>query len=345
MKGPLVKAELVKRETMKRNLTMVWLAIGVLVVGACGGAKPASDGSRDVTVMLDWTPNTNHAGMYLAEAKGWYRDAGLNVKIIQPGEGGSLQSLGTGKADFAVSTQEEVIPARANAVPVVAVASIIQHNTSSLISLASEGITRPRDLMGKRYGGFGGPLERALVESLVKCDGGDPAAVQFVEVGNVDYAVGLTRDRFDFAWVFDGWDVIRLRDAEHLDLARIPFADHTDCIPDWYTPLIATNEKMIAKSPKTVTAFLAATRRGYELAMESPDEAASTLLKAAPELDQSLVKASAAYLAGRYAADPKEWGRQQEETWTRFAAFLTTAGLVKGKVDVGSAFTNEFLSG
>jgi ABC-type nitrate/sulfonate/bicarbonate transport system substrate-binding protein len=145
--------------------------------------------------------------------------------------------------------------------------------------------------------------------------------------------------------VFDGWDVIRLRDGEHLDIARLPFAEHADCIPDWYTPLLATNDTMIAKSPKTVTAFLAATRRGYQRAMESPDEAASALLRAAPELDSSLVKASAAYLAERYAADPAQWGRQQEATWTRFADFLMSAGLVTAKVDVSTAFTNEFLSG
>jgi ABC-type nitrate/sulfonate/bicarbonate transport system substrate-binding protein len=316
----------------------------LLVAAACGGDDgSAGDGLQRVTVMLDWTPNTNHLGIYAADAKGWYRDAGLDVRIIQPGETGSLQALGAGNADFAVSVQEEVVPARAQGVPVVSIAAIVQHNTSSLMGLSSDGIERPRDLAGKRYGGFGGHLERALVETLVECDGGDPAAVEFVEVGNVDYAVGLTRDRFDFVWVFDGWDVIRLRDIEGLEITRIPFIDHTDCIPDWYTPLIATTEDMIGDEPETVEAFLEATARGYALAMDEPQEASELLLEAAPELDGDLVERSARYLATRFTDDPARWGRQESAVWERFSTFLADAGLVEEAGDVDAAFTNDFL--
>ena len=115
-----------------------------------------------LTVVLDWTPNTNHSGVYLARAKGWYRDAGLDVKVIEPGDAGALQLLAGGKADVAFSTQEEIIPARAKGVPVVAIGAVVQHNTSSLLSLASGGIAGPADLPGHTYGGYGGPLETAL---------------------------------------------------------------------------------------------------------------------------------------------------------------------------------------
>lgn len=337
---------------MMRRLALVVVLVGLVGGAACGGNRATtgegttSEGAtKKVTVMLDWTPNTNHAGIYLAQAQGWYRDAGLDVEIIQPGETGSVQALGAGNVDFAVSVQEEILPARANGVPVVSIAGIIAHNTSSLVALGSEGITRPRDLAGKRYGGFGGQLERALVTALVACDGGDPEAVEFVEVGNVDYAVGLTRNQFDFIWAFDAWDVIRLRDREALDVVRIPFADHLACIPDWYTPLLATNEELIEASPATVQAFVGATRRGYQEAMASPETAAATLLAAVPELDGELVERSAAHLAGLYAEDPGRWGLQDVEVWRRFAEFLSGAGLVEDEVEVDAAFTNRFLTG
>jgi ABC-type nitrate/sulfonate/bicarbonate transport system substrate-binding protein len=292
--------------------------------------------------MLDWTPNTNHSGLYLAEANGWYADAGLNVEMIQPGEQGGLTALASGDADFAISVQEEVTPARAQGAPVVSIAAILASNTSSLIARADEGITRPRDLAGHRYGGFGGELETQLISRLVECDGGDPSAVEFVEVGNMDYRAGLERDFFDFVWIFEGWDGIRLRQAG-MDVVTLPFSDHFDCIPDWYTPLLATSEQMIEGSPDVVTDFMDATARGYLAAIDDPQAAADALLEAAPELDEQLVRESADYLAEHYKADDLPWGMQRDEIWQEFTEFLRQAGIVEGEFAVADAYTNAFL--
>ena len=223
------------------------------------------------------------------------------------------------------------------------VGAIIEHNTSSLLALKSAGISRPRDLAGKTYGGYGGALERALVSELVRCDGGDPKKVKFVEVGNSDYRVGLTKHLYDFAWIFDGWDKIRMAQIDRLPVTTIPFAAHSDCIPDWYTPLIAANERLLRSDPKTAKAFMAATTHGYREAMAHPDQAAAALLKAAPELDKQLVTLSAKYLSTRYAGNAAHWGRQNEGVWQRFADFLKKAGLVTKPIDVSTAFTNDYL--
>jgi ABC-type nitrate/sulfonate/bicarbonate transport system substrate-binding protein len=175
----------------------------------------------------------------------------------------------------------------------------------------------------------------------VACDGGDPDAVEFVEVGNVDYRAGLERDFYDFVWIFDGWDGIRLRQAG-LDIVSLPFADHFDCIPDWYTPLLATSEQMIAEQPEVLRAFMEATARGYRVAIDDPDAAADALLAGAGELDEDLVRASAAHLADRYAPDGP-WGVQEAGVWDAFTAFLRTAGILTDDIDVDAAWTNEFL--
>ncbi len=136
---------------MKRLI--VALACLALVAGGC--ADDASDNAaekRKVTLMLDWTPNTNHSGIYVAKHKGYYDKANLDVEILQPGEQGALAALGSGSVDFAVSVQESLIPAQAQGVPVVSIAAILSTNTSSLVSLASDNITRPKDLEGKTYG-------------------------------------------------------------------------------------------------------------------------------------------------------------------------------------------------
>ncbi len=316
-----------------------------LLAGACGGSgHTKSTAKRDkVTVVLDWTPNTNHSGIYVARAKGWYRKAGLDVTVIEPGDTPSLEILSAGKADVALSVQEELVPARAKGLPVVSIGAVIQHNTSSLVSLRSDGVAEPGDLPGHTYGGFGGLLEKALIKAFTKCGGGDPTKVRFVDVGNADYRIGLKRNQYDVVWIFDGWDGIRLADIDKLPINRIPFIDHTDCIPDWYTPLVATSEKMIDRRPDVLKRFMAATAHGYRGAMQDPTAAADALMKASPELDRNLVERSARYLATRYTDDPSRWGVQDRRVWTRFVAFLRQAGLVDKPIDVGRAYTNRFL--
>ncbi len=329
---------------MRRSrATGALLLASLLIVVGCGQPNQSTSSLTRVTLMLDWTPNTNHSGIYLAQAKGWYRDAGLDVRIIQPGDSGSLLPLATGKVDFAVSVAEELVPAHTKGLPVVSLGAIIQHNTSSLLALKSSGITRPRDLAGKTYGGFGGALERALVSAMVRCDGGDPATVKFVDVGNSDYRLGLTKGQYDFVWIFDGWDKIRMAEIDRLPVVTLPFNSQQACIPDWYTPLIAANSRQVSKDPAVAKNFMTATARGYREAMAHPDRASEALLKAAPELDRQLVTLSARYLAMRYAQQPDQWGRQDPGTWQRFADFLRKAGLIGRRVDAAKVYTNEYL--
>lgn len=334
------------RTVLHLSALVFLLAAIALSAFACGDDDDDGGNNGDlqhVTFMLDWVPNTNHSGAFVAQAKGWYKEAGLNVDIVQPGESGVEAIVGNGSADFGVSAQEYVIPARAEGIPIVSIAAIIQHNTSSLMSLASDGITGPGDLAGHTYGGFGGPLETALIDTLTACGGGNPDDVKYVQVGEAEYLDGMERNQYDFVWIFDGWDGIRATEIAKADVNFLHFIDYTDCIPDWYTPLIITNENLIKNDPETVKAFMEATSRGYEYAIEHPDEAADILLAAAPELDPQLVKLSAEYLSTRYVDEGRQWGLQDEDIWTGFEQYLFDSGLTDKHIDVNAAYTNEFL--
>ncbi len=335
-----------------RRLTILTVALCVLAAG-CGdddATSPGADGATDparpteLTLMLNWTPNAHHAGIYLAEQEGWYADAGIDLRVIEPAyDTGVEVAVAGGAADVGIAQAESLLPARAAGVEVEAVATLLPTNDSVLMSLAADGITEPADLAGATYGGFGGALETELISTLVSCGGADPDAVEQVEVGNVDYLAGLGQDRFDVVWVFEGWDVIRARDVEDADVETIAFEDHLDCIPDWYTPLLLTSETMLAERADVVETFLAVTARGYETVAGDPPAGAAALVAAVPELDPELVEPAVAYYAPRFVADGGVWGEMDAAVWVRFAEFLVEAGILEDVGDVGSAWTNDLL--
>jgi ABC-type nitrate/sulfonate/bicarbonate transport system substrate-binding protein len=317
--------------------------------GSATAASTEPEGSddgelRDVTLMLNWVPNGQHSGVYIAKEEGYYEEAGLNVSIVEPSTSGVDKVVGNGQVEFGISVQESVIPARAAGVPVVSIAAILQHNDSSLVSLAEDGIESPKDLEGKTYGGFGGALETQLISALVQCDGGDPSTVNFTDVGNANYLAGMQDDRYDVVWVFEGWDALQYREIDKVEINSLEFRDYLDCIPDWYTPLFITSEQMIEENPDVVRAFVEATARGYEKAMEDPQLAADDIIANAPEIDETLIRLSTEYYAdGRYVDEGRQWGLQDAEVWTTFNDFLVEAGLIDQAIDVDAAWTNDFM--
>lgn len=346
-----------------RRAGLAALAVTALTLAACGGSDdPAAlptapstgqatgqpteaEATREVTLMLNWTPNAHHVGVFAALQEGWYEQAGIDLTVIEPADAGVEQAVATGAADLGMAQAESLLPARAAGVPVVSVATVLPVNDSSLFSLADDRITRPRDLQGTRYGGFGGALETEIISALMRCDGADPDTVEFVTLGNIDYLAGMDADQFDTAWVFSGWDALRAEQVAGVEVEQIRFADWADCIPNWFTPLFLASESTVADDPGLVEDFLAVTARGYELAVADPAQAAGLLLEQVPELDSALVEPSVAYYAPLFVGDAGTWGVQDEQTWMQFADFLTSSGVSDEEVDGASAFTNEYLPG
>lgn len=317
----------------------------VIILGACSKddetTKTVSDQElQKVTIVLDWTPNTNHTGIYVAQEKGYFADQGLDVEIIMPGEVGANQLVASGKADFGVSYQEGVTQARVQDVPIVSIAAVIQHNTSGFASPKEKGIDSLQDFEGKTYGGYGAPVEKAILSSLMKKEDADIDKVEIVNMGNTDFFTAVKRD-IDFAWIYYGWTGIEaeLRDEE---LNMLYLTDYSEKL-DYYTPVLATNEKMIKENPETVEKFIAAVSKGYEFAIDQPDAAAKILIDAVPEIDAELVKASQQWLSPKYQADADQWGVQALEVWENYASWMYENDLLDKELNSKAAFTNEFL--
>lgn len=328
---------------MKNRRILVLAGLAVLLAAAAVAIvflKPPAPVGK-VRLMLDWTPNTNHTGIYTALEKGWFRQEGLELEIITPTDVSVESVVGAGRADFGVSFQEYVTSARLQGVPIVSVAAVIQHNTSGFAALKSRGIARAGEFAGRTYGGWGLPIEKAIIDAVVRRDGADPETVKHVNVGTGDLLAMLERD-IDFAWIFYGWQGIEAQ-QRGLDIRFIPLSDYFDVVPDYYTPVIVTSEKLAGENPDLVRRFVAALSRGYTYAAEHPAECADILLKQVPELSRPLVRASQDWLSPRYIDDAPQWGYQDPKVWQRFGDWMLENKLIDRAFDYRRAFRNDFL--
>lgn len=337
---------------MKKNKIICLLTaltlIAALMSGCTSGKKTGNNQSSakgpldNTTVILDWTPNTNHTGLYVALEKGYYKEEGLDVEIVQPSEGGTATLIATGKGDFGVSYQEDVSYALTSddPLPIKAIATIIQHNTSGFAAPKSKNIKGVKDFEGKTYGGWGAPSEEAVLKAVMEKNGADYSKLKNVNIGNDDF-FAATQKNIDFAWIFEGWTGVEAK-IKGVPLDYIPVKD-LDPALDYYTPILITNNDIIKNNPEKVKKFLRATQKGYEFAIKNPEESAKVLLKYAPEINEELAVESQKYLTGQYIADSPKWGVMKASVWDNYAKFLKDKGLIKKELKVEDAFTNEFL--
>jgi len=297
----------------------------------------------EVTLMLDWTPNTNHTGIYVAIDKGYFSKRNLKVNIIQPSNVWPEQAVAGGKAQFGISFQGSMTKyVVKDGAPLIAIAAIIQHDTSGFIWLKDSGIKTPKDWEGKRYGGWGGSSEKAMISYIMQKYGADPSTVKMIDLGVSDQITGLVKKLYDFTWIFYGWEgidaEIRGLDFTYFDLRKhYPELDH-------YSPIFITSTKYMQEHPDVVRAFVEAVYEGYTYAANHPKEAAQILLKHAPELNKELVEKSQQWLSPKYIWDGKCWGYMKKEVWDRYSQYMVEMKLIPHKpADINSLFTNEFL--
>ena len=329
---------------MKKRVLSILVVVLMLTMGLAGcGSNTDNTELEKVSFVLDWTPNTNHTGIYVAQEMGYFEEAGLEVEIAQPPEDSSVALVASGKADFSISFQDSLAPAFVgdDAMPVTAVAAVIQHNTSGIISREGEGMDRPKGMEGHSYATWNGAIELATLEEVVKADGGDFSKVELIPSTVTDEVTALKTDSVDSIWIFYGWAGVK---TELEDLATDYFAfKDIDLVFDYYTPVIIAGNQFLEENPNTARAFLEAVSKGYQYAIENPAEAAEILCGAVPELDPELVKASQEYLADQYQADAEYWGQIDADRWNAFYKWVNDNQLVEGEVPLDTGFTNDYL--
>ncbi|MEX2014420.1 MAG: ABC transporter substrate-binding protein [Candidatus Saccharimonadales bacterium] len=334
----------------------ILIVISAIVLAGAAGlllANKNKDKNQDqqkqkITLALDWTPNTNHTGIYVAKQNGWYDEENIELEIIPYATTPSDVLVSSGQADVGIGFTEGVVSSSAGDSPVVSIAAIIANNTSSIATRASDNINSLADLDGKIYGGYGAPYEEPVMKQAIKNDGGEGEFEQVVvDTAPID---ALESKKVDFVWVYDGWEGIEAKKRD-FEIKQFPIVEYG--IPDYSTPNIITSPQAISEKSDLLKRFMNATVRGYEFARTNPDEAAKLLIEANPAgtfPDKELVYESQRYLSPRYQQEGKAWGLQDPQFWRDYPEFMVAndavvdvSGNPVDSLDFNALYTNQFL--
>lgn len=321
------------------TLSVSMLILTILVINAfiINSKKETSE----ITFLLDWTPNTNHTGLFVAERLGFFKDEGLSVSIKQPAQGDAVSLVASGKAQFGISFQDFIAPVFAgdNPLNVKAVAAVFQHNSSGIISKKENGILSFEDMCFKNYATLDNEIELAIIKYCVEKCGGDFFNVELVHFSTENICLALNMG-IDSAWVYENVQKVQT-DMRGVETNFVLFRD-VDPIFDYYTPIIVANCNYLKQNYETAVRFMRAVSKGYNFASRYPNEAADILLKACPELDENFIRESQKMSSMNYICDAKVWGYIDADRWNRFYEWLYKNNAIKEKIKV-ETYTNDFL--
>ncbi|WP_172122675.1 MULTISPECIES: ABC transporter substrate-binding protein [unclassified Devosia] len=301
----------------------------ILGLAAALASPPALAQPVPVTMALDWTPNTNHVGLFVAQAKGFYEDAGVAVEILPYSDTSAGTLVANGVADFGILGSIGLFTQRTAGVDLVATYALVQTETGRLVFNGDrQDIQSPKDLDGKTYAGFGSDWESALIGTIIRADGGR-GEFETVTLGTSAYEA-LANGAVDFTLEVYTWEGVKAeRDGRPQRAFR--YADWG--VPDQHTNFIGTTGAFLAEHPDTAKAFLGASQRGYAYAVAHPDEATDILVAANSDalLDRDFVRASLqALIDGHYLrAEIGAVGVINPAKMEAMGTFLFEAGILK----------------
>jgi putative hydroxymethylpyrimidine transport system substrate-binding protein len=319
------------------------LALGI---AACGGDDDGGSGSasnpRAFTLSLDWYVNPDHAGIYTALERGYFRQSGLDVKPQVPSDPSApIKQVAAGRVDLAISYEPEVLLAHEQGLEVQAVAALVDEPLTSLISLPSGGIQTAPDLRGKTVGTAGIPYQSDYLETIEESAGIASSSVEEVNVGlnllatliggRVDAILGGFRN-------IEGVD-LRLRGLE----PRVVPVDELG-VPTYDELVLVARRSTVDEDPDAIRSFISALGRGTAYAVAHPQEAANAVLKAGSGLDPTQTRAEVDATLPLLAAEKgKPYGYLDPAQWRAYAGWMQQHGLISSAPPVDEVLTNDLL--
>ncbi len=331
------------------------LAAGALALAGCADSAEPERGegpTTPVSFALDWAPNTNHVGVFVADELGYFAEEGIEIDILPYGSTPTAQLVSAGEADFGIAGQAGVQMGRTSGLDIVSVYAITQTDTGRLVWLGDrEDLTRPADLDGLTFAGFGGPLFTAFATAVIQHDGGEG---DFTEVSlDTGAYEALSQGRVDFTLSVATWESVQMEIDGH-PYQEFRYQDYG--VPEQQSTGVISSGSYLAENPDRARAFIRALARGYAYAADNPAEAADVLIEANPETlgtAEELVHRSMEIMAkdGYLTSTKRPIGEPDPEAWDEFGQFLFDGGFLTDSAgetvaetpDWSAYFTDEFL--
>lgn len=330
---------------MKR--TLLGAVALLLPLAACAG----DDGDRTIRFALDWTPNTNHTGLYVAIENGYFEQAGIDIEILPYNQTGADQVMDAGHAEFGISFHPTSMVAQTSGADVVTVLAPLQRWATAIgVRADDDAIESPADLDGATYAGFGGPWEEPMLRRVIQADGGE-GDFETVTLDTMAYEA-LYSGEADVTIPFVAWEGLEAEERG----TPFTYFHYTDYgFPESYAVVVNARASWAEENAEDATAFVQALQRGYAFAVENPDEAARILLDAAPDAfdDEDLVIESQRMLSADFMTAPDgSVGTIDEEQWAQFGRFMLENELLVDpdgvplaeEPDWSEQFTNDYLA-
>ncbi|MDP4170706.1 MAG: ABC transporter substrate-binding protein [Bacillota bacterium] len=325
---------------------VVIVCLFVFALSACstGEKKNQSQSGKNlqkVSLMLDWYPNAVHSFLYVAQEKGYFKEQGLDVDLKMPADTNDpLKMVAANQIDIALSYQPVLLMARGEGIPVKSFGAVVRHPLNQLMVPADGPIKSPKDLEGKTIGYPSVPLDEAIVQTMVKADGGDASKIKMVDVG---------------------WDLIPAMATKKTDALIGGYINHEKLlldkqghpmrtlnpqqygVPDYYELILVAGEKSLKEKPDIFKKFMKAAAKGQQYVKNHPEEGLSILLKHEEKtspLDKGVETKSLQILLPLMDAGGKGFGYQDPSVWENVSKWLYDNKIVKTKLKSDDAFVN-----
>mmetsp|Transcript_7232 Transcript_7232/g.8992 ORF Transcript_7232/g.8992 Transcript_7232/m.8992 type:complete len:348 (+) Transcript_7232:52-1095(+) len=297
--------------------------------------------STNFKVALEWTPNTNHIGFYVARANGYYNDSGLSIDLISPEIDNYSKTPGrqaiAGSVQFAMGPTETAISSATtepDKMRLLAVAALLQKDTSAIVTLKESGIDTLNKI--KSYASYEGRFEMSIVHEMIKQSGGNPANLEELTPAKLQIWPNMTNklSKADATWIFLNWEGIEA-EMNQIKLNIFKLEDYN--IPYGYTPILLGRQDILTNNEDSVKSFIAATKKGYEYAnnLSKVDECVDILLedsksKALKSTGKEQIKKSLTYLINNncYLNNNNEWGKMDLNVWNKFLDWMCNKNII-----------------
>jgi len=308
----------------------------ILIIG-CSAEK-----QNEVSLALDWYPNSNHSGIYSAIDEGFFENESIDLEVYTPSDPTAIiSSVASGRDEFGLSYHPDILQAQSAGLEIVSVLSISQHPLNSIMTLTKSNIKSPKDLDGKVIGYPGIPSNKAMLETVLANQGVDINDVETVDVGfelvkalvsgSVDAIIGAYWTHESIVMQLQGFDV---------DIMKLEEWG----VPDYYELILITNQSFLESNSKEVEKVVNSFKKGYEYAIENPEKSIDSLIEIAGEeiVEEDVERKGIQLLIPVWQSEDKPFGYQEKSKWVETYTWMYDNDFLEKELDIDDLFITDF---